>query len=403
MLSVAKISGPRTKSFVIPLKPSHILFIAEGQLGDLLVLTPAIRAMKMTFSPARVSVLIFQRRSYFQNSGVPSYFRENVQHGVAAVLQSNPHVDEIMEVDVETLRRMGWLSRARAEIDIMARLRRKRFDTAIVFPRDRFVLWAFASGASIRVGQKAQVYHQLLTHTPDIHKRDDGVISYYCRLAASTGAVVESLNTEFIVKDSARRSASAFLRDEGIGEPVTLIAIHPGASANDRVWPPERYARLIDVLQADGSMRVFLCGSAFDGEIVRRIQASAETAPLVVQKGEDIDLLAALLEKCALFIGNNSGPRHLAAAVRTPTLALLTRNDELEWKAYHDEHFHRIMQGKDLCPVCPDGTCKKKIPDGEQYGSYCMRMMSVENVALNAQNLLDEHKPEAPRGQRENP
>jgi ADP-heptose:LPS heptosyltransferase len=295
------------------------------------------------------------------------------------------------------------LSRARAEIDIMARLRRKRFDTVIIFPRDRFVLWAFASGATIRVGQKEQVYHQLLTHTPDIHKSDAGVINYYCRLVASTGAVVESLTTEFVVQDSARRSASTFLREAGIRDPVTLIAIHPGASANDRVWPPERYARLIDILQSDAETRVLLCGSTFDGEIIKMLRASAESAPLVVQTGEDIDLLAALLEKCALFIGNNSGPRHLAAAVGTPTLALLTRNDEYEWKAYDDEQPHRIMQGKDVCPVCPEGTCKKKLPDGEVYGSYCMRMISVENVALNARNLLHEQKPEAPHRRRENP
>jgi ADP-heptose:LPS heptosyltransferase len=388
---------------VVPLNPSRILFIAEGQLGDLLVLTPAIRAMKRTFSPASVSVLIFQRRSYFRNSEARSYFHENSQQGVAAVLRSNPHVDEVMEVDLQVLRRLGWWSRARAEIDIMARLRRKRFDTAIVFPRDRFVLWAFASGANIRVGQKEQVYHQLLTHTPDIHKSDTGVINYYCQLVASTGAVVDSLKTEFFVKDSARQAAWAFLRNEGISDPVTLIAIHPGASANDRVWPPERYARLIDVLQSDGSIRVLLCGSSFDGAIVKMVQATAETVPLVVQTGEDIDLLAALLEKCALFIGNNSGPRHLAAAVRTPTLALLTRNDEFEWRGYHDERSHRIMQGKEACPVCPDGVCEKKIPDGEQYGSHCMRMISVESVALIARNILQQRNPDAPGGRRDNP
>jgi ADP-heptose:LPS heptosyltransferase len=368
--------------------PSRILFIAEGQLGDLLVLTPAIRAMKNTFAPEIISVLIFQRRPYFRTAGEIPYYTEDPQSGAAAVLRGNPNIDEIVEVDLHALRQLGWFSRAKAEVDIMVRLRKKRFDTAIVFPRDRFVLWAFASGAKNRVGQQEQVYHQLLTHHPRIHKRDAGVISYYCNLVASVGATVDSFETEFLVPEPARQSAQEFLERHGLTNAATLVAIHPGASASDRIWPPERYASLIDTLHSDPRIRVLLCTSSFDRSIVDRVLGGTRTHPVIVDTGDDIAPLSALLEKCSLFIGNNSGPRHLAAAVGTPTLALLTRNDELEWEAYKDKGRHCIMQGSDTCPVCPGNVCQKKIPDIEGYGSYCMRMITVETVVSKAREML---------------
>jgi ADP-heptose:LPS heptosyltransferase len=368
--------------------PSRILFIAEGQLGDLLVLTPAIRAMKNTFNPANISVLIFQRRPYFRSSGETPYYTEDPQSGAAAVLRGNPNIDELIEVDLLALRHLSWFSRAIAEVDIMVRLRKKRFDTAIVFPRDRFVLWAYISGANNRVGQQEQVYHQLLTHHPRIHKSDAGVISYYCNLVASLGAAVDSFETEFFVPESARQSAQEFLERHGIGVSTTMVAVHPGASANDRIWPPERYASLIDTLHADPRIRVLLCTSSFDRGIVDRVLRGTGTHPVLVDTHDDIAPLAALLERCALFIGNNSGPRHLAAAVGAPTLALLTRNDEREWEAYKDTGRHRIVQGSETCPVCPGNVCQKKLPDNEEYGSYCMRMISMETVVAKVREML---------------
>lgn len=366
---------------------SRILFIAEGQLGDLLVLTPAIAATKKSFPQAHITVLIFQRRSYFRGSG-SAYFNEDATGGAAEVFRSNSDVDTVMEVNLQALRELGWYSRVKAEIDIMIRLRRKRFDAVIVFPRDRFVLWAYISGASVRVGQKRQVYHQTLTHTRDIHKRTAGVLRYYCSLVEAIGVTVDSYDTRFIIPPAFLKEADEFLQNHGARPEKRLVAIHPGASAPDRVWPPERYAMLIDALQRDGVAEVVLCGGPFDKKVVNSIQSLAKT-PVILSDGDrTIGQLAALLSRCALFVGSNSGPRHLAAAVHTKTLALLAHNDQFEWEVYEDRTQHRIIQGDGMCPVCPESACLSRVPEGELYGSQCLRMIHVEDVLAHAREML---------------
>jgi len=374
------------------MEPSRILFIAEGQLGDLLVVTPAIRAIKRTYPRSSVSVLIFQRRPYFRESShqPKEYLKASSGNGASSVFLQNPNTDTVLEVDSASLQgSKGWF-RIKAESEIIANLRRRKFDTVIVAPRDRFVLWAFASGAAIRVGQMRQVYHQLLTHTPDVQKSNAGVVRYYCALVESIGAKIDSYETEFVVPRTDQERASKFLHTRGISESRTLIGIHPGAYGRDRIWPPERFAQLIDLLQAANGSRVLLCGGTYDNSVIKRICELVKTKPVVADTGNDISFLGALFKRCVLFVGNNSGPRHLAAAVGTRTLALLGRNDQIEWDVYEDKKRHRILQGEENCPTCPQGVCYNRIPDGEQCGSHCMRMISVETVASKARMMLHE-------------
>jgi ADP-heptose:LPS heptosyltransferase len=373
------------------MEPSRILFIAEGQLGDLLVVTPAIRAIKRTYPQSSVSVLIFQRRPYFRDSShqPKEYLKAASGNGASSVFLQNPNTDTVIEVDSASLQASSGWYRIKAEAEIIADLRRRKFDTVIVAPRDRFVLWAFASGASIRVGQLHQVYHQLLTHRPDVHKSDAGVVRYYCALAESIGVKTDSYETEFYVPPTAQERAWAFLHASSVSDSRTLIGIHPGAYGSDRIWPPERFARLIDILQSAADTKILLFGGTYDNSVIERIIELANTNPLIVRTGSDISLLGALLQKCVLFVGNDSGPRHLAAAVGTRTLALLARNTQFEWDAYDDKDRHCILQGQENCPTCPQRLCHNTIPDGEQFGSHCMRMISVETVSAKIREMLN--------------
>ena len=370
---------------------SRILFITEGQLGDLLVLTPAIRAVKKTWPEATISVLIFQRRPYFRSSfNQPAKFlTASSDRGAAAVFRDNPNIDDVIEIDSAVLRGLNGVSRIKAELEIIAHLRRRRFDAMVVAPRDRFVLWAFLSGAKVRAGQLRQVYHQLLTHKPDIHKSDAGVIKYYCNLVESMGVDVDSYETEFFIPRSSEDFAARFLESAGVNADQRLIAFHPGAHGSDRTWPPERFSRLIDVVQAQRNIRALLCGGPYDQAVLEQIQQHVKTKPILATLTEELSHLGALFKRCALFVGNNSGPRHLAAAVGTPTLAFLARGDHSEWEAYDDRKRHYILQGDEECPACLQNPCRNVIPPAEQYGSYCMRMISVERAAAKVSEMLE--------------
>lgn len=364
----------------------RILVLAEGQLGDLLLLTPALRAIKQTFRDANLSVLIVSRTFHGMNLtdlSPSSAFRES------NVLSTNPHVDTLYHVSRPFLRSMKGIKRVRTEYSIIRFLRQKRFDAVIsTFPEDRFAIWSFLSGATKRIGQKKQTLSRLYSIRPDVNKFDGGVLEYYCALAGSLGAVSGSKVTEFHIPLLCSEWAESELMRNGIRRADHFIALHAGASGSYKIWPPERYAALINALQKRNGVRVVLCQGTLDVEICEAIAQQMETRPIQIQTGENVGNFAALLSRASLLISNDSGPRHLAVAVKTPSLALFRRFHDREWKVYPDSDECVVATGKEECPSCPPGVCLDRIPDGERFGSHCLRMLSVDDVLSIAMSML---------------
>ena len=373
------------------ISPAKILVIAEGQLGDLLVLTPALRAVKTSFPHAFLAVLIVQRRRYAGGAATRESWvlRRGSHEGTAAVLGENRYVDEVIEVDRGTLRTLHGLARIRAEAGIVRFLRAQKFDAVVgAFPEDRFVLWAWVSGAGTRVGQRQQKLFPLLTHSPDIRKEEKGVLRYYCDLVAELGASAESYATEYRIPGAAQRWAEEFLRQSRLEGASGLVAVHPGASGPYRVWPPERFAALIDGLQREGKASVLLCGTDYDRAAVNEVRRHLRTPVQEINFGESVARFAAVLARCRCCISNDSGPRHLAVAVGTPTLAFMPRFQDRSWKLYEDECRNVVLQGAQRCPACPEGICRDAIPQGESLGSFCLRMIPVQQAFAAAQHFI---------------
>jgi ADP-heptose:LPS heptosyltransferase len=368
--------------------PRRICIIAEGQLGDLLILSPVLRAFKESFPSASLTVLVLQRRSYAgSSSAARSILSEDGQGGTAAVLRSDPHVAHVAEIDREALRALRGVGRVRAEWSVIRWLRRGKFDTVVcTFPQDRFYLWAFLSGARVRVGEEGRSFSALLSHRIRKKKSEGGVLAYYCALAEASGAVVRSQRTSVVISPAHLEWAASRWRSLGLPEEKPVVAVHPGASGGYRIWPPASYAALIDHLQQEG-IPVILTGSSFDSEVLGEVNKRCGTAPCVVITAGVLDL-AALLQKCALCVSNNSGPRHLAVASGVRSLALIPRFDDVEWKIYADETEAGTMQSRLECPACPPTACRNTLQAGEPYGSLCMRALSVDAVAARVDHLL---------------
>jgi ADP-heptose:LPS heptosyltransferase len=373
-----------------------ILIIAEGQLGDLLILTPALRAMRTSFPSASLTVMVVQRRRYTEiPAGTKNIIRHSFQGGTTAVLRDSHCVDEIVEIDRNALRALTGPARIMAEIKIIQYLRTKKFDLAIsTFPEDRFTLWAFASGARIRVGQRQQKLAFLMTHAPNISKEKKGVLQYYCDLAEAAGASIASHTTEYRIPKAAQEWAEGFLRASRLDPAARLVAVHPGASGCYRIWPPDRFAMLIDALQSSGMARVLLCGTDHDRATAAEVKKHLRTKVIEVTEGnsgENVARLAAILQRCQCCISNDSGPRHLALAVGTSSLAFMPRFQDRQWKIYDDERKSIVLQGEQTCPACPNGSCRDIIPAGELYGSFCLRMISVEHALATAKHFIPGH------------
>jgi ADP-heptose:LPS heptosyltransferase len=338
--------------------------------------------MKLSFPDTLITVMIIQRR-YYHHEDNKEYevISLNPDGGTTQTFLNNPYVDKIAEVNRAAIRLNKGIKRVRVEIEIVNYIRKEKFDIVFcTFPQDRFVFWAYLSGAKIRVGERNQKFSWLLTHTPNIQKEEKGVLRYYCALVEAVGAKVKSYATEFRITDASRKWANDFLKKHNINESKSIVCIHPGASGFFKTWPPERFAAIADSLQSNEKVKVVLCGTEFDKSLISEVKKHLQEIVIEIDFGNSIDRFAAILERSVLCITNDSGPRHLAVAVGIPTISFMSRMKHLAWKIYEDEIKNVVFQGKNYCPMCSKEDCREIIPEGESYGAYCIRMIAVEEV-----------------------
>jgi ADP-heptose:LPS heptosyltransferase len=369
------------------MSPHRILVLAEGQLGDLILLTPALRALKNTFPWMVLSVLVVQRRAYVSAGSPSSLLVRRPKTGTAeAILQ---FADEVLEVSRHALRAVRGVERIRVEWSILKQIRAGKYDTVIsCFPEDRFAIWAALSGARTRIGQNDQPLARLYTVRPRIRKEEVGVLRYYAALATAAGATVRSLATEFRLTDEDRVEADHILAARGIAAGERFVAVHPGASGPYRIWPPDRFARVMEMVKEKTGMRSVLCGTPHDLPALDAVRSALRMdAPEIVLEGS-VHQLAGILTRAKLCLSNDSGPRHLAIAVGTPSVAILPKHNDKAWGVYDRGPSASYLMASAPCPLCPPERCLDRHPDGEEFGSACMRMVSVDEVVNRILPLL---------------
>lgn len=371
--------------------PKRILFITEGGLGDQVALTPAIRAAKESFPNAFVCVfatyrqpIAAEKRNQFLDLYPSPHELEK------SVLATNPNIDELYVLNRYAFKTLSPVERLKAELRVVRFFRRKKFDTIIsTFPhKDRFILWAMAFGARNRVSARNQGLYWLLTHAPDIEKARGGVVEYYCDLVRAIGGNVQSTRTEYRVPKEASEWADHELQQAGIQSSEKFVAVHPGASGSYKVWPPDRYAELISYIHKNHHLRIVLLKGEMDNAIVEAMKPQAPFPIIEIDCREKVSYLAAVLQRSALCISNDSGPRHLAVAVRTPSLAFFRHHHDKEWDVYHDVENCVTLKGEDACPVCPGNKCFDRVPEGEHYGALCVRQITTERAIRQVDAML---------------
>ncbi len=166
----------------------------------------------------------------------------------------------------------------------------------------------------------------------------------------------------------------------------------PGASGNYKIWPPENYAQLIQGLSEKENAKIILCYGEDDSIVIdlikNNLQKDAETKLVFVNAGNDLNKLAEVFQNCNLTITNDSGPRHLSAALGVPNLTLFRRYHDRAWKVYPENKFTSTIQSKKECAFCNKLECNDRIPKDEMFGSYCMREITVDEVLLKINDLL---------------
>jgi len=342
----------------------NILVIKLRYVGDVLLATPVLRALRDRFPDARITMA--------------------VNAGTEDVLRWNRDLDEVM-----VLRRGGL----REELRFLRDLRRRKFDLVIdLTDGDRPAFLSRWTGAATRIGfnreerWRGAFYTSVVGPTPDLHRIDRNL-----EALRPLGIEPKAATPELRLSAEEDQHAAGLLREVGAADTrgrITrpLIMLHPGARYWFKSWPIERFAALADRLVDTYGGRVLIGGSEQDQTAASGIAGAARSTPINLAGRAGLLTFAAIVKQCAVFVGNDNGALHVAAAVGTPVVGLFGPSNPREWGPRGDR-VAVLYKGLD-CRACFHPTCER----GE---GNCMRQISVDEVFAAAAPFLAMETPSA--------
>jgi len=338
----------------------RILVRVNNWIGDVVTSTPALHTLRTAFPRATISAL--------------------AKPWVVPILQYSPDVDRILVYDANE-RHHGLTGKARLAVD----LRRQRFHTAILFQRAfEAAAISFASCIPNRAGYCTDGRSLLLTHRIQaeeavfrLHRVDHNL-----EMLARMGIQISEKPLALPVGKKELERSGEFLREIGAGPDTRLFGLNPGAAfGTAKRWVPERFASLSDRISKHVGGMGLLFGSAREHELGERISGAAEAASLRNLAGATTLAEAiALIGLCGLFVTNDSGLMHVAAALDVPLIALFGPTDPNTTSPWCQRHRLLRMEGL-YCSPCMQREC------GEGH-HLCMEGISTEDVFDACSELL---------------
>ena len=279
----------------------------------------------------------------------------------ADVLQENPHLDEIITFD-----RLAKNKDTGEMFRIAHILRERRFTLTIDLQRKfRTELLMYLSGAVERVGKG-----RLCTVRVSEQGNKHATVHYFDLLHAA-GIPAEDQRLELFLSESERLDAAQRFDTAGTNDGQLKVGFFPGAGWKLREWMPERFAAIGDRLVQRFNADVLIFGGQQETELVQSV-VNLMNAPAIPFAGNlQIRQLAACIEKCDLFLTNDTGPMHIAAAVGTPTVSLFGPGNHIRFQPLGE--LHQIIRHDVPCSPCKQFTDKCK-------DNICMKGIGVDEV-----------------------
>jgi lipopolysaccharide heptosyltransferase II len=353
-------------------KVRRLLVVRLDNMGDVLMATPAIAALRAGLPGVRIGLL-----------ASPS--------GAALV----PHLVDVDEVIpfaapwVKAGSEQGDDALGRAEHGLVQQLTEARFDAAVIFSTCTqsalpAALLCRMAGIPLRLAHARENPYGLLTGwVAETDVVADGMrheVARQLALVATVGFRVTDTRLRFAVDDASRRALAARLARSGIEAGTPYFVVHPGATAESRRYPATRFAAAADAIGRTTGLAVVLSGGADDAALVDEMRRVMTVPALSLAGALGLGELAALIEGAKLLVANNSGPAHLAAALATPVVDLyaLTNPQHTPWQVPA-----RVLNHPVPCRNCLKSRC----PQGHHD---CLRRVTSDAVFEAALELLAE-------------
>jgi len=338
-----------------------ILIRATNWVGDAIMALPALRVVRARFPDARIAILALPY--------------------VADIYRGQKICDELISYDPKGAH-AGLVGRER----LAKELRKQKFDVALLLQNAFDAAWlAWRSGIPERVGYARDGRSLLLTRKIPAPKRGEIPAHeqfYYLELLRRAGWIDSLPGESFIaldVSEEHRRQAEEALSSAGARPNAVRIAIGAGASyGSAKCWPPDRFAEFVNRFRLHTDADVILFGTAAEQKVSDAIGAGIKGPSISLVGKTAIAALPALLSRCQLFVGNDSGAMHVAAAVGLPVVAIFGPTDPHGTAPVTPRC--TVVQEKPYCSPCFLRRCP--------IDHRCMTSVRPETVEAEARGWL---------------
>ena len=297
-----------------PEQIERILIIRLAPLGETVLTTPVIRALRHHFRDAYIAYMVAPTRE--------------------DLVSANPHLNEVLTYQASVPK-------------LIYQIARRRFQMAIVLqPTFRLVLHIFLARIPFRIGFETNAGGQKLLSLAVPNNTAQHETQRYLDVVRALGIEVTDDEPEVFVDSTGTAWVNSFLDSQKLKDSRPIIGLNPGAATAYRRWAAANFAGLGDQLHERYGAHIVITTGPREGELAAQVAKQMSHAPAIVSQATPMEL-AALLQRCHLYISNDTGPMHLSTAVKTPTVALFGASNLGQWAPPWDKH---AVVARRTCP-----------------------------------------------------
>lgn len=338
------------------IKFSNILLWMPNWIGDVVLALPSVQALYSRFQDARISAAV---RSHSHQ-----------------LLEGHPAIDRVFEIPSGA--DVGFWE----QTQFARSLSKNNFDLGVVFPNSfKSALFLRLTGAKYRLGYDTEVRGGFLTHFVE---KDESAkqlyrVDYFMNILEPLK--IKKMESRFMsaVKIDSRMKAKEILADFNVRHGEFLIAMHPGGSKFPRRWHAERFGILCQKLLKEYDAKVILIANESEREILDPITSFCPQEKIFCLTSLALPEISAVISKCNIFIGNDSGMMHIAAMVNTPVIGIFGPGSPETTGPFMESENYEIVTKNFPCSPCRQNFFKECKPSAHNK-PYCIEDISVKDV-----------------------
>ncbi|MBL7220540.1 MAG: lipopolysaccharide heptosyltransferase II [Phycisphaerae bacterium] len=349
--------------------PRSIVVFLPNWVGDVVMATPTLRALRRSFTDARIT-----------------YFGRAL---ALDTLSGTDWADGVIEATPKVR------SRTLGQLQFVGALRAGRFDLAVLLTNSfRTAFLAKLAGIGRIVGYDRDARRFLLTDRISPPRDDSGrlvpisAVDYYAELAGMLGVEVPDREMFLPVTDADEQVAGELFQQAGIDPVRPVVMLNPGASGGtSKIWGSDRFARTADILIETRGAQIVINAAPPEKHIAADVARRMAGEPVInfADRDNTLGLLKSMLRRTNVLVTNDTGARHIAVAVGSAVVTIFGSTDPL-WARINCPR-ERIVSVDVDCGPCGRKLCNQ-IP-GPMY-HHCMGNVTAEMVVEAAGQLLDE-------------